>query len=477
MVLNFRILVFITCCSISLVSYGQIVHPANTNAFLQNELAEVHITIDPDSLQYLFLPDSLESNHEYPANFKYITSAGTDSVENIGFRLRGNTSRYSAKKSFKISFNTFNPGFRWNDLKKMNLNGEHNDPSILRSWLSNSLLTENQIIAIRNSYVKLFINGEYKGLYFNAEHIDKPFITQRFGTYNDGNLYKAAWGANLTYLGANPNNYIDKYELNTNTDSFDYSGLIHFIDVLNNTPSAQFACAIQQVFDVESYLKTLAMEVLIGHWDGYSYNQNNYYLYENPADGRFVFIEYDMDNTFGIDWFNIDWANRNIYTWANSGSGRPLFNKLMAVPYFKDLYSGYIQSFINGNFQNSTLLVALQAKQAFIQNAAFADNYKGMDYGFTNTDFINSLTQAWGAHVTRSISSYLIARKNSADSQLVFTGAPNPCMATLEELSAGEFIPSYATDMLGKIIPLDTKNCLKIVVGTNGHIIKSFDLE
>ncbi|MFA7273645.1 MAG: CotH kinase family protein [Crocinitomicaceae bacterium] len=477
MVLNIRILLAVTLCSIGLVSSGQIVHPANTQAFLQSELAEVHIIIDPDSLQYLFLPDSLESNHEYPATFKYITSTGVDSVANVGFRLRGNTSRYSAKKSFKISFNTFNTGSRWNDLKKMNLNGEHNDPSILRSWLSNTLLSENQIIAIRNSYVKLFINGEYKGLYFNAEHIDKPFITQRFGSDNDGNLYKSAWGANLAYLGTNPSSYVDKYELNTNTDSFDYSGLIHFIDVLNNTPSAQFACAIQQVFDVESYLKTLAMEVLIGHWDGYSYNQNNYYLYENPADGRFVFIEYDMDNTFGIDWFNVDWANRNIYTWANSGGARPLFTKLMAVPYFKDLYSSYIQSFINGNFQDNFILLALQAKQAYIQNAAFTDTYKGMDYGFSNADFTNALTQAWGAHVTTSIFSYVIDRKNSAHAQLVFSGAPNPCTVGIEELTLGEFIPSYATDMMGKIIPLDSKNCLKIVVGTNGQIRKTIDIE
>ena len=25
--------------------------------------------------------------------------------------------------------------------------------------------------------------------------------------------------------------------------------------------------------------------------------------------GKFVFIEYDMDNTFGIDWFGIDWPS------------------------------------------------------------------------------------------------------------------------------------------------------------------------
>ena len=83
---------------------------------------------------------------------------------------------------------------------------------------------------------------------------------------------------------------------------------ITLVDVLNHTPEAQFKEAIESVFNVESYLHYLAVEALVGHWDGYSYNKNNFYLYENDDTGLVEFIPYDVDNTFGIDWVGGDWG-------------------------------------------------------------------------------------------------------------------------------------------------------------------------
>ncbi len=44
-----------------------------------------------------------------------------ETVDSIGFRLRGNTSRDSAKKSFKVSFNTFIQGREFYAVDKLNL--------------------------------------------------------------------------------------------------------------------------------------------------------------------------------------------------------------------------------------------------------------------------------------------------------------------------------------------------------------------
>ena len=35
-------------------------------------------------------------------------------------------------------------------------------------------------------------------------------------------------------------------------------------------------------FNVVNYIKILALDVLIGGWDGYAGNKNNYYLYHGP---------------------------------------------------------------------------------------------------------------------------------------------------------------------------------------------------
>ena len=135
-------------------------HPENNEAFLQNEVASIYITIHPDSLAEILNQNNLFSDHEFPATFRYMSSTTDTTIQQIGFRLRGNTSRNANKKSFKISFNTFFQGRKWEFLEKMNLNGQHNDVSMLRSYLSAKVLVDAGLPASRVSFVKLFVNNE-----------------------------------------------------------------------------------------------------------------------------------------------------------------------------------------------------------------------------------------------------------------------------------------------------------------------------
>ena len=51
-----------------------------------------------------------ESMKDWKAQFVFTAGGVADTIDDMGFRIRGNTSRYSAKKSFKVSFNTFYTG-------------------------------------------------------------------------------------------------------------------------------------------------------------------------------------------------------------------------------------------------------------------------------------------------------------------------------------------------------------------------------
>ncbi len=469
------LIVLIVFANMLQTCFSQTVHPADNLAFLQNEVASIYITIDADSMANMLLQSNLSSDHEYPADFEYVSSQGTVTISNVGFRLRGNTSRYAEKKSFKISFNSFVSGTKWQGLEKLNLNGQHNDVSILRNDLALDLLKSAELPASRKSYVKLFINDEYKGLYLNTEHIDEEFIQSRFPQNDTGNLYKAIYGANMLYSGTNQAPYENLYELSTNKSANDYSGLIHFLNVLNNTNSADFACEIESVFDVDMYLRTLAVEILTGHWDGYSYNKNNYYLYQRPSDQKFVFIEYDMDNTFGIDWSGIDWANRNIYNWASTSDPRPLYTKILNVPYYKNQFSLYIDNYISTFYNPANLVTALEAKQAMIEQAAYDDNYRTLDYGFNNFDFQYAITDAWGAHVTTSIESFLYDRKSSANIQTTTTTVQNPCFNNIQNTTLEtslKFVKAY--NLLGQEVNLNVTNQWIIVEDQFGKHHKIF---
>ena len=201
----------------------------------------------------------------------------TDTLENVGFRLRGNTSRSARKKSFKLDINAFVPGRKFYGVSKINLNGQHNDPTSARSKICADLADWIGIPSMRTNHVELYINGEYFGLYTNVEHIDQNYAKKRFGNKN-GNLYKCLYPADLNYKGDNPDLYKEiiygrrNYELKSNTKEDDYSDFAKFVRTLNLTSDANFACEIEKVFNVDSYLKAIIFDVLTGNWDGPIYN-------------------------------------------------------------------------------------------------------------------------------------------------------------------------------------------------------------
>lgn len=457
--------------------FAQIPQPSYNQAFLQNEVATVFINIDSDSLN-LLLGDSLYSGHEFMAAISYQSSLGTVFYDSIGFRARGNTSLSSQKKSFKIDFNRFVSAQKFEGLEELNLNGEHNDVSIMRSFLAQHLLRAAGLAASRTSYVKLYVNNEYKGLYINVEHLDDEFLDLRFPTEANGNLWKCFYGADLTWWGSNPSSYQAVYELKTNKDSANYTALLNFINVLNNVPSVYFPCAIQEVLDVDLFLRNIALEILMGQWDGYAYNKNNFYLYQREGDSKMVYLSYDLDNTFGIDWFNINWALRNVYAWSPGNQARPLYTKLMAVPYFKDRFTFHMLDILNTIWNVSQLQLLLEEKQQLISPAALLDDYKGLDYGFTDQDFLEALQQTWGAHVKSGIIPYLQNRKQSALSQLMpYVGLTNPCISNVDELCQEPGKLLFVSDILGREIDPDAKNCIKILNFENGIQKRVYEME
>lgn len=399
---------------------AQPVFPDDGELYRDDVVGRVDILIPPDTLQWIY--DNPDSNIEWHATFIFDNGSVHDTIQNIGFRLRGNTSRQSAKKSFKVSFNTFVSGRKYHGVEKMNLNGEHNDPTVARSKISWDLCRSMGLPASRSNYVRVYINNNYYGLYINVEHVDEEFVDSRFEN-QDGNLFKCLWPADLNYIGDDPDLYkYDQgdrraYDLKTNEAADDYTDIAHFIDVLNNTPIDDLACELEKVFNVQDYLKAAAIDVFIADWDGYIWNKNNFYLYHNTKTGKFEYIPYDLDNTYGIDWFGIDWATRDIYEWDNDGEYRPLYERLMQVQKYRDWYSYYLNQIMEimgpDNFFPRLNEIRDQI-YPYVQN----DPYYPQDYGFTNQDFLDSYEEGLGMHVIYGIKNYITTRISSANSQI-----------------------------------------------------------
>lgn len=395
-------------------------------------VSRVDLTLPPDTLRWVL--DNPLSDREVRADFRFTRGATVETVLTVGFRIRGNTSRAARKKSFKVSFNTFVSGRAWRGLEKLNLNGEHNDPTVARTVLGWGVVAAGGVVAARAAHTELWINGAYYGLYANVEQLDETFLGRRFGT-EEGFLFKCLYPADLAYRGPTGASYRHTdaagrpvYELDQGDAVAGFDALAAFVATLNQTPTATFAAAIERAFDVNGFLRALAAEVVVGSWDNYWFNQNNYYLRIAPAGGpdagRVTYLPYDIDNSFGIDFVNRDWGTRNPYTWGNTSEARPLATRILAVPEFRARYTFYLRRLAGSAFTPAVLTPQIDALEARISPAAEADPFRPLDYGYTVADFHRAFREATGAHVEYGLVPYVATRRQTLLAALDNTNVP-----------------------------------------------------
>jgi len=397
--------------------------------FRDDLLPIVKIWLPVDSLNKLYADPQLD--HEYPVTFSFESGTVRDTLYQVGFRFRGNTSRDSAKKSFKLSFNTFVKKRDYYGLEKMNLNGEHNDPSVIRSKLYWDLCRDFGIPAPRSNHVLLYINDVFKGVYINVEQIDEEFTGLRFGS-KTGNLYKCLWPADLTYRGINPDAYKftsgnrRAYELKTNEEADDYAGLAGFIDILNNTPYG-LQEKLENAINIPVLLRMIVLDVFTANWDGPFYNKNNFYLYDNPLTGRFEIMPYDVDNTFGIDWFSVDWALRNVYSWSHPSEPRPLYTKVLGIPAFRREFTRLFYELLDLAGTNDRLEEHALALRSLYAPYIPEDPLYPFNYGWDTEEFYESFTNRLDASfVTYGLFPYINTRIAYARQQLdELSGTPD----------------------------------------------------
>lgn len=421
-ILQFWILLFLSHCGWAQLPQWGVVFP-------QNEVTKIYLTLPQDSLDLMLSNEYLGNGVEFSASFRFVSNALTDTVDVVGIRTRGNTSLQAAKKSFKVDFSVNNGIGKWQGIRELNLNGNHNDPSLMRAKLTWDLMRRYDLPGSRVSYTELYINNEYKGLYINVEFIDDIF-TDNYFNEKTGNRWKCLYPATLEYLGPNGSNYqvntswgTPIYELENNTQLNDYQPLADLVDILNNEPSSSFPCEIRKIFNVDRFLQYLAIDVMSGNWDGANFNKNNFYIFQNDKTHRLEFIPYDTDNTWGIDWFNVAWPTQNIYNW-DGDNNLILYNRMMNTPEFKSIFSFYVDQIAN-YFASPEFIANVNQIQDVITTSALNDTYRTLDYGFDDNDFLNALTTAWGNHVPYGILSYANARSVSALQQTNNSIAPS----------------------------------------------------
>ena len=321
-----------------------------TEIFEKDSVIDINIDIDEADLNDI---------RNYPKNEEYHSAdimVDGIKVENAGIRTKGNMTLNSVansdsdRYSYRIKFNKYVKGNKLIGLDKLCLNSGYSDPSYMREYLHYEVLRSLGMNVPETVFARVYINGEYAGLYFAVEGIGDTFLEGNFGeTYKDGNLYKMDEGSTLEYKENEDYSYADlKSGDDENLDDFK-----KFVKELNDMTDGEKG-DIEDILDVDSALKYIASNTVLCNYDSYNGNMHhNYYLYEDE-NGVFTVIPWDFNMSFGG--FNGSNSEVGIDTPYISGSLEtlPLIGKLLSVPEYKERYYSYIKEIMSylENFEN-----------------------------------------------------------------------------------------------------------------------------
>jgi spore coat protein H len=314
-----------------------------------------------------------------PATFRWrgITLAG------VGVRYKGNSSSFPAgvdlKRGLLIKFGEFAEGQRFIGLRRVALDNGIQFGSLFSERLITDILRAEGVITFRTNYARLFVNGEYLGVYVNEERLDKSFLERAYAD-PEGSLYdcdEGGPGANLLFLGDDPALYRQAFEAQTNEETADLTDLVALIRLINTAPDADFAAAIEAAFEVEPFLRTMAVMVLAGAFDQYTgFQPHNYELYRDPADGRFHYLPYDLDVGFADDAFG---SIPVIDGWSAAAplaiTPLPLIERILADPGLSARYRAAAAEILEAHFRPEILEARLDALFAQVEADLAADPF------------------------------------------------------------------------------------------------------
>lgn len=283
--------------------------------FRQNNLPVLEINLPTSALDYInsdptaeiYVEGSLTYNGETisPIGIRYKGSVGAFVGGVSGENWTNPSGRKTATKlsmKFKINWKGYHSTFY--NLKTLQLHSMNLDNSQMHDRLGYWLFRKMGVPAPRCVHTKLYINGEYNGLFSLVEQIDEQFTEYHFSD-GSGNLYKEVWPLKSNnsiqsdkkfYQGLVTNNF-----QGTNIDI-----IKSFAENILNANDSKIQTVIDHHMDLN---KTIALAVVDRairnddgpfHWycDWGSCEPHNFFWYENPTTNKTHLIPWDLDNAF-----------------------------------------------------------------------------------------------------------------------------------------------------------------------------------
>jgi spore coat protein CotH len=254
------------------------------------------------------LKAAFQENTYYPADVVW----NGQTVRNVGIRSRGLGSRSATKPGLRVDFDRYSSGQQFLGLKSFVLDNLTQDVSGIKETVAMRFFTRLGIPAPRETHTRLFVNGEYAGLYALVESVDKTMMGRVFGSIgdniqNDGYLFEynyvlgSPWRFN--YEGSALTPYKARFDIKTNeshAESSIWGPIEELVRLVNDTPAGAFEQTIGPRLDLSALVRYIAAQNFIAQNDGFNgYDgMNNFYFYRLENSQMHALIAWDEDNAF-----------------------------------------------------------------------------------------------------------------------------------------------------------------------------------
>jgi spore coat protein CotH len=355
-----------------------------------DEAAVVFDPLDVSKIQ-LDVDDSVIDYFRYCCNWEYegpwkdaqltMTVKGeTVGPLLVGFHLKGAWGSWrgiDTKPGIKIKVDAFVEGQKIFGVKKLILNNMAQEGSALNQQLTMRLFRAMGVPASRTGYTNLKINDMNYGLYTLIESLDRVSLPRWFESTE--HLYKG--GVPYHWADLLPEfEYVFQVETGSKTDRSD------LMPLLQANAAEDWWTEINKVADMQEMVREWAVEQTVGHWDGYSYNGNNYFIHADE-NGIFSMLPWGVDNT---------WAGPIDYRWTN----KVMSQRCIQTP---ECFAMYVQAVADATYAIKSLDLDQMAEDIAARiNLELQDNvepYWRHEWFFSNS--INDVL--WYQGNTRSV--------------------------------------------------------------------------
>ena len=286
---------------------------------------------------------------EHPEHpYTYVeASVSIDGVEfpKVGIRKKGFIGSQShTRPSLKVKLNEFEKKGEIDGLTNLTFNNNQQDMMQISQFMGYALFNAVGSPAPRCAYAQVTVNGKNLGVYSHVESVRPPLLKRAFGNDN-GTLYE---GTVVDFH----KEWDMSFEHKRGKEKRGREKIRELIDVLAEDQVTEKE--IGELVDLDSFYHFWAIEGLLGFWDGYSGNNNNFFVYLNPDSDKFQFLPWGADSLFSN--FDMQKRGRNTRMPISVKTQGLIAYKLYQLDEGKERYAETIRNILDQHWNEDQML-------------------------------------------------------------------------------------------------------------------------